>query len=190
MRVRHVVLCLCLGLSLGVLFPSPSRADEVRWLSVGLRGGTTIVERPVLGGAEKESFQQYDIVSTLGLPWSMYTESGWGVTTQAMGSVGALTGGGDTAFLATLVPGIALGPRNSLFSMDIGVGASLLSRHEFGRHDMGGSFQIVFTFGVRVPIYKAIGLGYRFHHMSDARMYGDGAKGVDTHMLELTYTFH
>ena len=188
MRVRHVVLCL--GLSLGVLFPSPSRADQMRWLSVGLRGGTTIVERPVLGPAEKESFQQYDIVSTLGLPWSWYTESGWGVTTQAMGSVGALTGGGDTAFLATLVPGIALGPRNSLFSVDIGGGASLLSRHEFGRHDMGGPFQIVFTLGVRVPIYKAIGLGYRFHHMSDARMYGDGAKGVDMHMLELTYTFH
>jgi hypothetical protein len=53
-------------------------------------------------------------------------------------------------------------------------------------HDMGGLFQIVFTFGLRVPINKAIGLGYRFHHMSDARIYGDGAKGIDTHMLELT----
>ena len=187
MRARHVVLCL--GLSLGVLFPSPSRPDEVRWLSVGLRGGTTIGERPVIGGGEKRSFQQYDIVSTLGLPWSLYTESGWGVTTQAMGSVGALTGGGETAFLATLVPGIAHGPRNSLFSVDIGAGAALLSRHEFGRHDMGGLFQFVLTLGVRVPIYKAIALGYRVHHMSDARLYGDDAKGVDTHMLELTYTF-
>jgi hypothetical protein len=187
MRVRHVVLCL--GLSLGVLFPSPGRADEVRWLSVGLRGGTTFAERPVLGGAEKEAIQQYDIVSTLGLPWSWYTDSGWGVTTQAMGSVGALTGGGDTAFLTTLVSGIAVGPRNSLFSVDIAVGGSLLSRQEFGRHDMGGPFQFVLTFGVRVPIYKAIGLGYRFHHMSDATIYGHGAKGIDTHMLELTYTF-
>jgi hypothetical protein len=106
-----------------------------------------------------------------------------------MGSVGALTGGGDTAFLTTLVSGIAVGPRNSLFSVDIAVGGSLLSRQEFGRHDMGGPFQFVLTFGVRVPIYKAIGLGYRFHHMSDATIYGHGAKGIDTHMLELTYTF-
>lgn len=188
MPVRHVVLGL--ALSLGFLFPSPSRADDVRWLSVGLRGGTTLGGATVLGSDEKESFQQYDIVSTLGLPWSLYTESGWGVTTQAMGSVGALTGGGDTAFLATLVPGIALGPRNSLFSVDIGVGAALLSRHEFGRHDLGGLFQFVLTLGVRVPIYKAMGLGYRFHHMSDAKMYGDGAKGVDMHTVELTYTFH
>jgi hypothetical protein len=184
MRVPCVVLCL----GLGIFFSSPSRADELRWLSVGLRGGTTIGGHPVLGDAEDESFQQYDIVSTLGLLWSWHSESGWGLTTQVMGSVGALTGGGNTAFLATLVPGIALGPRNSLFSVDLGVGASLLSRNEFGRQDMGGPFHIVFAFGVRVPIYKAIGLGYRLHHMSDAGMYDD-AKGVDTHMLELTYTF-
>jgi hypothetical protein len=188
MRVLCVVLCL--GLGLGVLFPSPSRADEVRWLSVGLRGGASIGGHPVLGDAEDESFQQYDIVSTLGLPWSWYTESGWGVTTQVMGSLGALTGGGDTAFLVTLVPGLALGPRNSLFSVDIGVGASLLSRNEFGRQDMGGPFHIVVTTGVRIPIYKAIGVGYRFHHMSDAGLYQNhNAKGVDTHMLEMTYTF-
>ena len=143
----------------------------------------------VLGRSEDESFQQYDIIATLGLPWSLYGESGWGLTTQVMASVGALTGGGDTAFLTTLVPGFAFGPRDSLFSVDIGVGASLLSRNEFGRQNMGGPFHIVFTVGMRIPIYKAIGLGYRFHHMSDANLYGPGVKGVDTHMLEMTYTF-
>jgi hypothetical protein len=60
------------------LFPSPSRADEVRWLSVGLRGGASIGGHPFLGDAEDESFTQYDIVGTLGLPWSWYAESGWG----------------------------------------------------------------------------------------------------------------
>jgi hypothetical protein len=70
------------------------------------------------------------------------------------------------------------------------VGASLLSRNEFGRQDMGGPFHIVVTTGVRIPIYKAIGVGYRFHHMSDAGLYQNhNAKGVDTHMLEMTYTF-
>jgi lipid A 3-O-deacylase PagL len=184
MRVLCVVLCL----GLGVLFPSPSRAEEVRWLSVGLRGGASISGHPFLGDAEDESFQQYDVVGTLGLPWSWYAESGWGLTTQVMGSLGALTGGGDTAFLVTLVPGLALGPRNSLFSVNIGVGAALLSRNEFGRQDMGGPFHVVFTTGVRIPIYNAIGVGYRFHHMSDAGLYRD-AKGVDTHILEMTYTF-
>jgi len=72
--------------------------------------------------------------------------------------------------------------------VDIGVGASLLSRNEFGRQNMGGPFHVVFTTGVGIPIYKAIGVGYRFHHMSDAGLYRD-AKGVDTHMMEMTYTF-
>jgi hypothetical protein len=30
---------------------------------------------------------------------------------------------------------------------------------------------------MRIPIYEAIGLGYRFHHMSDAGLYGPGVKG-------------
>ena len=189
MRVRRVVLGLGLGLLLGVLFPLPSRADEVRWVSVGVRGGASIMGHAVLGRSEDETFQEYDVVGTLGLPWSLGVTSGWELTTQVMASVGALTGGGDTAFLTTLVPGFAFGPRNSLFSADIGVGASLLSRNEFGRQNMGGPFHVVFTAGLRIPVYGAIGLGYRFQHMSDANLYGPGVKGVDIHMLEMTYSF-
>ena len=92
MRVLCVVLCL----GLGVLFPLPSGAEEVRWLGVGLRGGASISGHPFLGDAEDESFQQYDVVGTLGLPWSWYAESDWGLTTQVMGSLGALTGGGGS----------------------------------------------------------------------------------------------
>ena len=143
----------------------------------------------LLGRSEEETFHQYEIVGTLGLPWSLYTASGWGLTTQVMGSLGALTGGGETAFLTTLVPGVAFGPRNSLFSLDIGVGGSLQSRGEFGGQNMGGPFHFVFTVGMRVPLYGAVGLGYRFHHMSDAGIYGSGIRGVDMHMLEMTYSF-
>jgi len=187
MRVRCIVLCLALGV--GALCSSPSRAEDVRLLSVGVRGGATIMGHPVLGRSEEETFQEYDVVGTLRLPWSLYAESGWGLTTQVMGTLGALKGGGETAFLTTLVPGFAFGPRNSLFSLDIGVGAALQSRSEFGRQDMGGPFHIAFTVGMRVPVYGDVGLGYRYHHMSDAGLYGSGVRGVDMHMLEMTYTF-
>jgi hypothetical protein len=185
--MRACAVLLCLGL--WFLAPGLGHADEVRWLSVGVRGGTTITGQPVLGDEEDEIFQQYDIVGTLSLPWSWYLDSGWGLRTQLTGSVGALSGGGVTAFLATLVPGIAIGPRDSLFSVDLGIGGSLQSRSQFGSQDMGGPFHFVITFGVRVPIHQAIGLGYRMHHMSDARIYTGDAKGVDLHMLELTYSF-
>ena len=196
MRVGRVVLGLSLVL-LGVLFSTPSRAEDVhwltvkdvRWLSVGIRGGASIMGHSVLGRSEDETFQQYDVIGTLGLPWSFYTESGWGVRTQVMTSLGALTGGGETAFLSTLVPGLAFGPRDSLLQADIGVGASLMSRHQFGVQNMGGPFHVVFSVGFRIPVYDGVGVGYRFHHMSDANLYGPGVKGVDTHLIEMTYSF-
>jgi Lipid A 3-O-deacylase (PagL) len=184
MRVCSAVLCL--GLGLGLFTSAPSYADELRWLSIALRGGVT--GPAVLGGEAAETFQQYDIAATVGLPWSWYSESGWGVGTRVITSVGALTAAGDTAFLTTLVPDFAFGLRDSLLALDIGGGIALLSRYEFGRQDMGGPFQFVFTFGLTVPVYKALGAGYRFHHMSDARIY-HSARGVDVHMLEVVYRF-
>jgi hypothetical protein len=186
MRVRWAVLCL--GVGLGLFIAPLSHADELRWLSLSLRGGVTGL--PVLSGEASETFQQYDLAATLGLPWSWYSDSGWrwGVSTRLITSVGALTAGGDTAFLATLVPDIAFGPRDSLLSMDIGVGGALMSRYEFGSENMGGPFQFVLTVGLTFPVYKALGAGYRYHHMSDGRIY-HSAQGLDVHMLEIVYRF-
>jgi Lipid A 3-O-deacylase (PagL) len=186
MRVRWAVLCLGVGLRL--FTAQPIAADELRPLNVALRAGVT--GPPVLGGEALEHFQQYDVSFTAGLPWSWYSESGWGVGTRLMTSVGALYGGGDTAFLTTLVPGFFVGPRDSVLSFDLGGGAALLSRHEFGSQDFGGNFQFVLTFGLTLPVpfTKNLGVGYRFHHMSDWGLY-HSAKGVDVHMLEITYKF-
>jgi hypothetical protein len=184
MRARSVVLCL----SLILLTLSPSHADELRPLNVALRGGVT--GPTVLGSESAEDFQQYDVSFAAGLPWSWYSESGWGIGTRVMASVGALTAAGDTAFLTTLVPGVFLGPRNGVLSLDVGAGFALLSRQEFGRQDFGGNFQFALTFGLTLPVpfTERFGIGYRFHHLSDAKLYDHG-KGVDMHMLELTYKF-
>jgi hypothetical protein len=42
----------------------------------------------------------------------------------------------------------------------------------------------VLTFGLRVPVYRAFGIGYRMAHMSDANIYGGHTTGADIHMLE------
>jgi len=179
---------LCLGLALGLLSPSPGCADELRPLNAALRGGVT--GPALLGGEADEHFQQYDVSFTAGLPWSWYSESGWGVGTRFMGSVGALTAAGDTAFLTTLVPGFFVGPRDSVLSFDLGGGVALLSRRHFGKQDFGGIFQFALTFGLTVPVpfTDHFGFGYRFHHLSDGGLYESG-RGVDVHMLEITYRF-
>lgn len=182
MRPQWPILCLALCL----LTPAPTIADEFRLLNVGIRGG---VDGPnVFGGDETEHFQQYDLFATVSLPWSKYWESGWGFSSRLMGTAGVIIGAGEAGFVGTIVPLLAFGRKDSALALDAGVGAAVLTRNKYGEQNFGGAFQIVLTFGLRIPIYGALGISYRMAHMSDAEIYGNG-KGVDMHMLELTYNF-
>jgi len=183
MRLQWPLLCLVLLL----VTPASTLAGDYRLLNVGVRGGVNGL--PVLGKHEHEDFQQYDLFATASLPFSKYWESGWGFSTRLMGTAGALTAAGDTGFVGSIVPLLALGPKDSILSLDAGVGAALISRYKFGEQNFGGVFEFVLTFGLRVPVYRGLGVGYRFAHMSDATIYGSSSRGVDMHMLELTYTF-
>jgi lipid A 3-O-deacylase PagL len=159
----------------------------MRLLSVGIRGGVTGAS--VLGEEQQETFQEYDVVAHVRFPWSWYSSSGWGVGTGLIGSAGALTGAGDTGFIASLIPVLAFGSQDGRFSLDVGVGGALLSHHRFGRQDFGGPFQVTATAGVTVPLYERIGIGYRFQHYSDATLYGEVSRGADFHMVEFTYRY-
>ncbi len=182
MPARWLRLCLALLL----LTPTPTLAAEFRLLNVGIRGG---VDGPnVFGGDEKEHFQQYDVFATATLPWDWRFDSGWGFSPRLMGTAGVLIGAGEAGFVGTIVPVLAFGPKDSILALDAGIGAAVLTRHKFGEQNFGGAFQVVVTFGLRVPVYRALGIGYRMAHMSDAKIYGEGT-GVDMHMLELTYNF-
>jgi len=183
MRASWAVLCL--GLCL--LTPAPSRAEGVRLTSVGIRGGLTGFT--VIGADERESFQRYDVVATVGLPGSWQSQSGWGLDTGLMVSAGILLGAGEAGFIGTLAPVLALRSEDGRFSLDAGLGGALLSKHKFGDQEWGGPFQLVLTWGLRVPVYRAIRVGYRYQHLSDADIYGNPSRGADFHMLELIYSF-
>jgi hypothetical protein len=182
MRPQWQILCLVLLL----VTPASILADDFRLLNAGVRGGADGFN--VFGGDEDEHFEQYDLFATASLPWSKYWESGWGFSSRLMGTAGALFAAGDGAFVGTIVPLLAFGPKNGVFALDAGVGAALMTRYKFGKQNFGGAFQVALTFGLRVPVYRGFGIGYRLAHMSDAEIYPDGT-GVDMHMLELSYTF-
>jgi hypothetical protein len=185
MRPRWPILpILCLVLLL--VTPASTLAGDFRLLNAGVRGGVDGYN--VFGGDEDEHFEQYDLFATASLPWSKYWESGWGFSTRLMGTTGALFSAGDGAFVGTIAPLLAFGPKDSVLALDAGVGAALMTRYKFGEQNFGGAFQVVLTFGLRVPVYRGFGIGYRLAHMSDAKIYPN-ATGVDMHMLELTYTF-
>ena len=141
----------------------------------------------LLGEQQSEEFKEYDVAANFGLPWERYSTSGWGVGTRLMASVGIMRGAGKNALVVSLIPELTLGSEDGRFILDLGAGVALLSRHRFGTQDYGGPFQFALTLGVGVPLYKKLGLGYRFLHYSDAGVNGHHTTGADFHMIEFSY---
>ncbi len=167
--------------------PSVSRSEDLSLQSIGLR--TRASEQTLLGEDAPENFEEYDVSANFGLPWKSYSTSGWGMGTRLMASAGILRGTGGNALVVSLIPELTLGSEDGRFILDLGAGGALFSRHRFGTQDFGGTFQFALTFGIGVPLYKKLGLGYRFLHYSDAAIYGSDTIGADFHMIEFSHRY-
>jgi hypothetical protein len=162
-------------------------AKEVELVALGVRAGMNFKNAGLPPG-EKEDFEQFDVFAVMGLPWKWESPSGWEVRAQLGGSAGALRGAGETGFITEITGGPALKIPAWRLILDAGVGGALLSDWKFGSQDIGGPFQFIAHAGAGVQLPWNMVVGWRFHHMSDATMYGS-SRGVDFHMLELSYAF-
>ncbi len=181
----RILVWLTLLSFLCLLTPSLSHSEELRLQGLGIRSrfsGST-----VLGDQQPEKFQEYDLAANFGLPWERYSTSGWGAGTRLMASAGMMRGAGKNALVVSLIPELTLGSEDGRFTLDLGAGGALLSRYRFGTQDYGGPFQFALTAGVGFPLYKKLGLGYRFLHYSDAGINGNNTIGADFHMIEFNY---
>lgn len=179
-----VALTTCVGC---VLASRPIRAFDLDLAGAGVRwrvGG----ER-VLGQEQPEAFREYDVWMAVRLPWQRYSTSGWGVGTRLLTSVGLLKGAESNALVVSVLPVFAFGSQDGRFNVDLGAGAAVLSQNKFAQQDFGGPLQAALTFGVGIPLYQRLGVGYRFMHYSDAGAYGPHTIGADFHMVELIYRF-
>ena len=184
-RAGIVVQLVLFGFIWSMLTPVTSYADDFRLLSLSLRG--RVSGATVLGEQQPEEFQEYDLAANFGLPWQRYSETGWGVGTRLMASIGVIHGGGETGLVGSLIPGISFGSEDARFFLDMGAGFALLSQHKYDTQDFGGPFQFALTVGAGFPLYKKLGLGYRFMHYSDAGVNGGDTIGADFHMIEFSY---
>lgn len=155
--------------------------------AIGIRGGLNFQDAGLPPG-EKEDFEQFDIFGIIGLPWGWEFPSGWEIRWRLNGSAGALRGSGDLGFIATAGPGIAFTKKSWHMTFDLGMGGAVLSDWKFGSQDIGGPFQFIGHGGATYHVLENFSIGYRFHHMSDATIYGS-SRGVDFHMLEFSYHF-
>jgi len=168
-----------------LLAPSVSYSDDLNLQSLSIRA--RISEKTLLGEDAPEDFEEYDVSANFELPWNNYSTFGWGVGTRLAASGGLLRGAGKSALVVSLIPELTLGSDDGRFTLDMGVGGALFSRYRFGTQDYGGPFQFALTLGVRGPLYKKLGIAYRFLHYSDAGVNGPDTIGADFHMIELSY---
>ncbi len=167
----------------------PDKQDLIKpgLLSVGI--WATFSSADVLGAVAPEEFREYGVAANFRLPWGWYSQSGWGAGIRLLTGAGVLYGDAETALALSLIPLVAFGSQDGRFTLDMGAGGALLSRHQFGTQDFGGYFQFALTAGVNVPLFKQLGVGYRYLHYSDGGIYGPHNTGADMHMLELIYRF-
>ncbi|WP_447976810.1 acyloxyacyl hydrolase [Candidatus Nitrospira bockiana] len=164
-----------------------SHAEDVRLISVSARVGFS--GQTFLGKEQKHNFQLYDLAALFDLPWGWpLGETGWALKTRLITSGGALVGAGDTGFVATVVPALALTAWNGALSFDVGGGGAVFTRQKFGDQDFGGPFQFVATAGIALNPSAHAHLGLRLQHFSDAALY-KGGLGVDLYLVEIGYRF-
>ena len=159
----------------------PAAGNEIGWRSIGLRGG-------VNDHRNDEDFEQYEGFSTWKLPWSRQWDSGWTLGTYLEANAGVLRGGGETAFVGSIGPGIYFSGFKETIDISMGINPTIISRHEFGDEDLGGPIEFTSHIGLNLNFARHFTIGYRLQHMSNGVLY-DKNPGLNMHMLEVGYRF-
>ena len=162
----------------GSLFPDVIASDLK---VIGIRGG-------ISDNRNDEDFTQYEGFATWNLPWSWNLTSEWSLTTYIEANAGLLKGGGDSAFVGSIGPGLYFSGFKNRIDILMGVNPTVISKHNFGDEDLGGPIQFTSHIGVDFNIVRHFTFGYRFQHMSNFVFY-DSNPGLNLHMIEIGYIF-
>lgn len=176
---------------LGFLVPQATYGQELdqgkklELLSVGIRGGTNLGGLPP---QEKHDFYAMQGFAIIGFPGAWEWPRGWEGRYRWHFSAGTLTAKSDWGFFSTTGPSVAFTYWPWRLTFEVGTGAAYVSDEKYGDQDFGGPVQIVGHGGFSYHFPGHMVLGWRFHHFSDAGIYGKN-RGVDLHFLELSYHF-
>jgi hypothetical protein len=148
---------------------------------LGFRGG-------ISDHRNEEDFTQYEGFATWNLPLSWNLASNWSLTAYIEANAGMLKGGGNSAFVGSIGPGLYFSGFKDRISILMGVNPTVISKHTFGDEDLGGPIQFTSHIGVDLNLFQHFAIGYRFQHMSNFIFY-DPNPGLNLHMIEIGYIF-
>lgn len=185
LRLRHSVFTfLILGALTAVvpLFPGNAIGGRSSW-EAGLRAGWSFSD-------DDESFDQYELCASYGLPWSWQWGRAIQVDTHLTVAVGILDGGGDSGVAGSLGFEFVFGSSSGRFPLEIRAGSALtlISEDEYGEEDLGGPLQFTHHISLYYWFLDYLSAVARVQHMSNAGIYSENP-GVDIIMLALVYRF-
>jgi hypothetical protein len=173
---------LWLIVALFFLAGKPAYGEDLPDYSLGARAGIMRSE------SMDSSFNYYEAIGSIRLPWSHAWDSGWLLTSELDMTAGNLRANQDNGFFASAGPAIAVAIPQRWMSFVLGVRVVYLNDYQFGGEDLGGNLSFLQELGVECKIYSGLNAGYRFQHMSNAGIY-DNNPGLEMHILELRYRF-
>jgi len=185
------ILSAFMALGWFLFLPQVSHSQEPKKfgiISAGIRGGLNLKHGGIPPG-EKEDFHVIEAFTILGFPGSWEWPNGWEARYNWQFTAGILRGAGDEGFMGTTGPGLSFTNWDWRVTFDVGTGAAFFSDEKFGNQDFGGPVQIIGHGGLSYHFPQQITLGWRFRHFSDATLYGNNNRGIDMHLLELSYRF-
>jgi hypothetical protein len=177
---KLAALFLIVGILMGL--GSPAFGKDTTDYSLGFRAGFS------MSGSLEKTFNLYEAIGSVALPWSYTWESGWLLTTGVDITAGIQRAVQDNGFIASAGPAIAVTIPPGWMSFLAAVRVAYLDDYQFGEVDLGGRFNFVEELGVEFSIYSGLKAGYRLRHMSNAGIY-DNNPGLNMHIIELRYRF-
>ena len=176
----RTLISLLLLVAIGASYPCHSAAAPSSWYSAGVRGGLSADDKD-------HHLRQFEGFALYQLPWELRGASGWGVATQVEMALGVLNAVGEYGVIGSIGPNFNVGKPGFPLAIPFGISAAGLSRDTFDHRDYNGYGQFISHIGVDYRFSETLGVGYRFQHMSNAGLNGDGNPGVNMHLIGLSW---
>jgi lipid A 3-O-deacylase len=164
-----------------VLWSTPSSGASFRLDSVGVRGGSSLVDG-------SSSFNETQGFVNCSLPWLWDLGKEWSVQPRLDFSAGWLGNRSKDAVIGTIGPTLVLRRERLPFSLEAGTGPTLLSRHNFPSSDLGSAVQFSTFVGLNWEFARHWSVGYRFDHISNAGISSPNP-GLRMHLFSVSYRF-
>ncbi len=149
--------------------------------TLGFRVGYT-------GNKSNRNFNQYETYYNLSLPLTWEITSHWEIQTGLSTTMGLLSGNDEEKIVITTGPCFTFHRHGSAVSINVGSSPTLLEDKNFGDYSFGSRIQFTSYLGLSIRCGKHLELGYRFQHMSNARL-SERNPGLNLNAFELGYSY-